>query len=335
MNQADPATGQGLEFEAIARLFRPLTFGAPEALGLMDDAAVLPGRAGFDLVVTQDAMVESVHFLATDPPDLVGRKLLRVNLSDLAVKGAEPYAAFLTVAWPARWRGPMREAFARGLGADLERFGCKLLGGDTVQTPGPFVASLTLLGWVPAGAMVKRSGAKAGDVLLVSGAIGDGSLGLEAARGGLLELGAELQAELAERYRLPEPRLSLGSALRAHAAAAADVSDGLLADAGHIGEASGCGVEIRLEALPLSEGARAWLGRRSEVLEARLQLATGGDDYEVVCAARPGDAPALIEAAQAQGVGLAVIGAVVEAPGVHATFLGRPVPVSHTGWSHS
>lgn len=323
------------EFDAIARLFRPLTFGAPEARGLMDDAAILPNRPGCELVVTQDAIVEGVHFLASDRSEMVGRKLLRANLSDLAAKAVEPYAAFLTVAWPAAWIMGMREAFAEGLGDDLQRFGCALMGGDTVRTSGPFMASLTLMGWAPEGATVERGGARPSDVLLVSGVIGDGVLGLEAARGGMLELGAESAAYLADRYRLPQPRLALRTALRAHAAAAADVSDGLLADAGHIGEASGCGVEVALEALPLSVAATAWLGRQSDPIAARLKLATGGDDYEVVCAARPDQADALIRAAAASGVPLCAIGRVSDRRGVRACFLGRSVTVGGTGWNHS
>src|SRR4051812_11414189 len=224
------------EFEDIAKLFRPLTFGAPEALNLEDDAAVIPSRPGFDLVVTKDAIVEGVHFLPGDAPSDVAKKLLRVNLSDLAAKGAEPYGVFLAVAWPAGTSDMAREIFAAGMGEDLKLFGAALFGGDTVSTPGPFTASLTALGWVAAGRMVRRSGAKPGDRLLVSGRIGDGGLGLLAAQGGLQELELSHRGRLLKRYRAPEPRLDLREALLAHAAAAADVSDGLLADAGHIGD---------------------------------------------------------------------------------------------------
>lgn len=323
------------EFQRIARLFAPLTLGAPEALGLKDDAALLSTRPGFELVVTQDAIVEGVHFLAGDPPELIGRKLLRVNLSDLAAKGAEPYGALLTVGWPAGWGEGARSAFAEGLGADVRAFCCPLLGGDTVQTPGPMFASLTALGWVPAGEMVKRSGAQPGDVLLVSGAIGDGVLGLEAARGGFAEVGGERRAYLVDRYQLPEPRLALAPALRAHASASVDVSDGLLADAGHIGEASRCGLAIELERLPLSEAARLWLAGQPDRLAACLRLATGGDDYEIVCTARPHHAEALADAAGVAGVPLTVIGGVEAAPGTRVTQAGSLVRASSLGWSHT
>ena len=192
------------EFGEISRLFRPLTRGAPGAFDLSDDAAVVPQRPGFDLVITKDAIVEGVHFLAGEAPELVGRRLARVNLSDLAAKGAEPFAAFLAVAWPAHFTQADRAAFAAGLGADLGDVGASLLGGDTVATPGPFTASLTALGWVPAGRMVRRAGARAGDQLWVSGAIGDGWLGLQAARKQI----ADPDGYLEGRYRRPQPRLA-------------------------------------------------------------------------------------------------------------------------------
>src|ERR1700761_1791297 len=224
---------------------KPLTGGAPEALGLLDDAAAIPARPGFDLIVTNDMIVEGVHFLASDPLDLVARKLLRVNLSDLAAKAAAPWGWFLAVAWPARCGWAEREAFARGLAEDQARFGLNLLGGDTTSTPGPLTLSATLLGWAPSGQARLRSAAREGDVILVSGTIGDGWLGLKAA------LGEIAAPQALQRYRLPEPRLGLREALTA-AHACADVSDGLLADVGHIAIASRLGVEIDLDRLPLS-----------------------------------------------------------------------------------
>src|SRR5688500_18901788 len=220
------------EFGEIARLFRPLTRGAPGAFELKDDAAIVPARAGHDLVVTKDAIVESVHFPAGEAPDLVARKLVRVNLSDLAAKAAEPFAAFLAVSWPTHFTVRDRERFVLGLASDLETFNVDLLGGDTTTTPGPFTCSLTAMGWVPAGRMIRRGGARPGDRVLVSGAIGDATLGLAAVQG---EVG-DPDGRLAYRYRMPEPRLDLRATLRRHATAAADVSDGLIADARHIAE---------------------------------------------------------------------------------------------------
>ncbi len=322
------------EFEQIARLFRPLTFGAPEALDLADDAAVIASRPGFDLVITKDALVAGVHFLADDPADLVARKLLRVNLSDLAAKGAEPFGYLLAVAWPSGFPDAGRVAFAAGLEQDQRRFGLKLLGGDTVSTPGPMTLSVTMLGWAPTSAMVRRSTARVGDALLVSGAIGDGGLGLLSAQGALSGISPEHAAALERRYRLPEPRLGLRPVLRAFASAAADISDGLLADAGHIGEASGLGLQVDLDRLPISPAAATWLGAQPEEAVARLALATAGDDYEIVCTAPSDRVATMMQAASAAGVALSPVGRVIEQPGLLVLHDGEPVEVSRTGWRH-
>lgn len=309
------------EFGEIARLFRPLTRGAPGAFELMDDAAVVPARAGHDLVVTKDAIVESVHFPAGEAPDLVARKLVRVNLSDLAAKAAEPFAAFLAVSWPTHFTVRDRERFVLGLASDLETFNVDLLGGDTTSTPGPFTCSLTAMGWVPAGRMIRRGGARPGDRVLVSGAIGDATLGLAAVQGDL----ADPDGRLAYRYRMPEPRLDLRSTLRRHATAAADVSDGLIADARHIAEASGVGLMLDLDQLPLSGAAATWLERQDDVPAGLLRLATGGDDYEIVCTMASG---------ATRPRGFTVIGEVREAPGLEVRAAGRIVDPGAGGWTH-
>ena len=323
------------EFAWIARDLAPLADGAPEAFGLTDDAAAIPSRPGFDLIVSKDAIVEGVHFLPDDPPDLVVRKLLRVNLSDLAAKGADPYGYFLAVAWPANYGWPEREAFARGLAEDQARFGLKLFGGDTVATPGPLTASLTILGWTPTGRMVRRAGARPGDLILASGTIGDGYLGLLSAKG--LSVGnSYVETEwLADRYRLPQPRLGLGAALRDHAHAALDVSDGLIADAAKLAEASGVGLEIDLDRMALSEAAAAWLARAADPVAALIELATGGDDYEIVCAASAEDASALLAAAAVAGIALAPIGAAIAGSGVRVIACGRAVEVARAGYVHT
>jgi len=307
------------EFSEIARLFRPLTGGAPGAFDLLDDAAVIPSRSGHDLVVTKDAIVEGVHFPVGEAPGLVARKLLRVNLSDLAAKAAEPFGCFLAVAWPKGYGAAERAAFAEGLGEDLKAFGLDLLGGDTVSTPGPFTASLTALGWVKAGGMVRRAGAQVGDLIAVSGTIGDGTLGLAAVMGE----NADPTGALTDRYRLPVPRLELRDALRAHAHAACDVSDGLVADAGHIAEASGVAIRLDLEALPLSAPARAWLDEQPDREQSLIRLATGGDDYEVL-AAFPGTPPE----------GFAAIGVIEAGAGVRVMSGGRELRIDRAGWRH-
>lgn len=302
------------EFGQIARLYRPLTHGAPEAFDLLDDAAAIPSRTGFDLVVTKDAMVESVHFLAGEAPDLIARKLLRVNLSDLAAKGAQPYGYFLATAWSKAFDWHARQAFAAGLKADGETFDLVLLGGDTVSTPGPLTLSLTMLGWVPSGRMIRRAGAVPGDLVMVSGTIGDGWLGLAAARGEI----ADPDGYLAGRYRLPSPRVELRESLLAQASAAADVSDGLVADARHIARASGVRLRLDLERVPLSAAAKAWSSGRADL----AALVSGGDDYEIVCTGR------------APIPGLTVIGDVVTGEGVEVRLDGAVVDVGAGGWRH-
>lgn len=312
------------EFETIARLLRPLTRGHAGALDLLDDAAVLPARPGFDLVISKDAMVAGVHFLENESLDVVARRLLRTNLSDLAAKAAEPFGYFLAVAWPHDCGWPEREAFARGLAEDGVLYGLSLLGGDTVSTPGPLTLSATILAYAPTGRMVRRGGARPGDRLLVSGTIGDGFLGLKAARGEIDDPGGYL----ANRYRLPEPRLDLREALLAHATASADVSDGLLADAGHIAEASGCGVSIDLEQLPLSPAARKWLDGQANRTEGLVALASGGDDYEVTCAAGVGGAGLLAEQ------GLTEVGQFTAEEGLTTRIGGHGLDVARHGYVH-
>lgn len=309
------------EFGEIARLFRPLTRGAPQALELLDDAAVIAARPGYDLVVTKDALVEGVHVPLGEDPALIARKLLRVNLSDLAAKAAEPFGYFLAVAWPKSWSLAARERFAEGLAHDGAGFQLNLLGGDTVSGEGPLTASATMLGYVATGRMVRRAGARAGDVLMVSGPIGDGRLGLLAATEGL----ADPDGYLAKRYRMPTPRLDLRGELLARAHACADVSDGLVADAGHVARASGLGVALDLDRMPLSPAAHAWLEVQPDRAAALIELATGGDDYELVCAASP----------QAPPEGFTAVGRFAEGEGVETKLDGVAVDAGPGGWRHS
>src|SRR4051795_6921746 len=219
------------EFSLIARHFRPLA--GPGARDLQDDAAVLAPPPGRELVLTCDAMVAGVHFLPDDPADLVGRKLLRVNLSDLAAKGAMPLGYLMTVSAPRATSDAWFAGFTAGLAQDQKEFGVVLLGGDTTSTPGPISLSLTIVGHVAPGQAVHRSGAQAGDAIWVTGTIGDGALGLAAARGTL----QDPSGYLLSRYRLPQPRLGL--AVAGIASAGMDVSDGLVQDLGHLCRAAG------------------------------------------------------------------------------------------------
>jgi thiamine-monophosphate kinase len=323
---ADPSD----EFAWIASL-RALTLGDERALGLVDDAAVIPARVGFDLVVSKDAMVEGVHFLSDEAPDIVARRLLRTSLSDLAAKAAKPFGYFLMTAWPAGRGEAYRAAFRQGLEDDGRVFGIALLGGDTVSTPGPLTLSATVLGWVEHDRAVLRSGARAGDAVMVCGDIGDGWLGLLAAQ----EKIGDRSGRLRERYRLPNPLLALREVLLAFASAGADVSDGLVADAGHIGEASRIGLDIDLDRLPMSAEAAGWCANQPDLASARLALAVGGDDYAIVCAVPDKRAADFAAAVEAMAIPVARIGNFSGPPGVRLTAGGRTIEVERGGWRHS
>lgn len=327
-----PSVDVAGEFETIRRLLAPLAH--PEwGRNLLDDVAVVPSRAGYDLVLTKDSIVEGIHFLPEDPMGTVAQKLIRVNLSDLAAKGAEPFGYMLGCFWSKRCGWPEREAFAAGLKHDQTEFGISLLGGDTVTTPGPASFSLTMLGWMPKGRTVGRDGARPGDVVLVTGAIGDGYLGLQAAKG-MLKLEPERISALVDHYRTPMPRLAFAEHIRDLATAAIDVSDGLVADLGHLAAASGVALEVNLDSLPVSAAGHAWLDGRVDPLDARIQLATGGDDYEIAFTAPAGDEAALRRAAEEQHLRLTTIGGVVAGTGVTVRSSGEIIPVPQPGWTH-
>lgn len=326
------------EFELIRRYLRPLASDSPGALALTDDAALLTPPPGRDIVITTDAMVAGVHFLPDDPPDLVARKLLRVNLSDLAAMGAAPIGYLVAASWPQDiGRGNDEDwfaGFAAGLAADQAEFAVTLVGGDTTRTPGPMTLSLTAVGSVPSGRCLRRSTARAGDLLFVSGSIGDGALGLAVLRGELSGLSPEHAADLADRYRLPRPRLALGQRLLAGglASAALDVSDGLVADLGHIAETSGLAARLEAAAVPLSQAAQAVLAAEP----ARLrQVLTGGDDYELLFTARPEQAAALAALSEELGLPLTKVGEMAAGQGVSVREAsGAEMALDSAGWTH-
>jgi thiamine-monophosphate kinase len=303
------------EFELIARYFAPIA--GPAGLGLVDDAGLLRPARGYELVVTADALVAGVHFFAEDPPASIARKALAVNLSDLAAKGAKPDGFVLTLALPKGWTEAWLADFAKGLAAMAEESACPLIGGDTVSTPGPLTLSVTAFGSVPAGRMVLRSGARPGDLVLVSGTIGDGALGLKVhgpdKPDWVAGLSKAQSAYLADRYLHPRPRLALALALQLHASAAMDVSDGLVGDLAKLLSASGVGAEINLDAVPLSAAARAAIMADPALTELAW---TGGDDYEILCTASEGEYPALAAAAAAAGVAVARIGRIASGTNV-------------------
>lgn len=328
------ANGSG-EDRLIARLFAPLATH-PGALGLRDDAAVIAPPPGRDLVLTKDALVAGVHFFPDDPPESIARKALRVNLSDLATKGAEPLGVLLAFAVPPDMDAAAQEAFARALGADCALYGAPLLGGDTVGTPGPFTVSITAIGTVPAGRMVTRSGAQPGQAIVVTGTIGDAALGLakrlDPARAGFRTLGPAESAYLDDRYLHPRPRLALGPALREHASAAMDVSDGLVGDLAKLLAASGVGGRIEAARVPLSAAARAAIAAEPALLETAL---TGGDDYEILAVMPEDRLDAFGAVATAAGIGVAVLGRTL--PGEGLTVAGRngaPLVLERGSFSH-
>jgi thiamine-monophosphate kinase len=293
------------EFETIAALFAPLTRGHPAALGLKDDAACLRLSSKDELVVTADALVAGVHFFDADPPAAIARKALRTNLSDLAAKGARPVGYFLSIMRPRGWSDARLAAFARGLAADGVAFGIPLLGGDSTSTPGPFSVAITALGTMRRGTMLRRDGARDGDDLWVSGSIGDGAFGLLVASGKLKKLSAARRAALLARYRVPQPRLALGQALVGIAHAAMDVSDGLIADLGHICRASAVGATVELDAVPFSAAAQAAIAQDAKL---RGTAISGGDDYELLFTAPPSARANVLKAAKKSGTPVARIG---------------------------
>ncbi len=324
-----PASG---EDSLIARYFKPLATD-PGAFGLGDDAAILKGL-GDDIVVTTDAIVEGVHFLSDDPPDTIARKALGVNLSDLAAKGAAPAGCVLTLALRTAdeaWLG----AFARALGEDTAKFGCPLLGGDTVSTPGPLMISVTAFGRVPPGKMVRRNGAKPGDLVVVTGTIGDSALGLDVLKQGTATRAADADAKtmLLGRYRVPQPRTALASAVRDHAHAAMDVSDGLAGDLAKLCAASGVSAVIEAARIPLSMAAAALVAGGTVGIEA---IVAGGDDYEILCAIPPDRFESLARAADIADVTVTRIGTIIGGTAI-PRFLdadGREITLQRLSYSH-
>lgn len=313
------------EFDLIRRYFAPLA-SSPGADQLRDDVAeIAPG-----LIATKDAIVEGVHFLPDDPLETVAQKLVRVNVSDIVAKGGKPDAALLALVWPKGRPHAELADFVRGLGKDLARWGAHLVGGDTTSTNGPLTLTLTLLARVGARGPVRRSGAKAGDDVWVTGTIGDGWLGLQAALGAFGPLIAEARNQLVSRYRVPDPpRLPFADLVAAHATASIDVSDGLVADAEHVASASGVQLTLWSDKVPLSTAAAHYVQNGKADLRALL---TGGDDYQTLFTAPDVTRGAIT----ASGLSVARIGTVAAGEGVMVVDgAGRPLDLQGPGgWRH-
>jgi thiamine-monophosphate kinase len=341
--------GASGEDSLIARYFKPLATD-PGAFGLTDDAAILKAL-GEDIVITTDAIVEGVHFLSDDPPHTIAKKALRVNLSDLAAKGATPAGFVLTLALRKVAETKIDEAkidetkidetwlaaFAGGLGEDAGAFNCPLLGGDTVSTPGPLMVSITAFGRVAPGKMVRRSGAKPGDHVVVTGTIGDAALGLDILTKGkvatALANDAASRDMLIGRYRVPQPRNVLAPAIRAHAHAAMDISDGLAGDLAKLCAASGVSAVIDLKSVPLSRAASAALATN---VVGMADIVSGGDDYEILCTVAPAAFEDFARMAQSAGVAVCSIGIIVagEASPKWLDAEGDEMRLSRLSYSH-
>lgn len=322
------------EFDAIAQYFAPLSANAPGAFGLEDDVAFLDDDA---LVITKDIIVAGVHFLPNDPADLVARKLLRVNLSDLAAKGAKPFAYALGCVWPKSIDRDYIRLFTDGLREDQAHYNIALIGGDTTAhkvKAGPLTLSATFFGRPPRLGITRRRGAQASDDLYVTGAIGDAGLGLKAVTKAE-KFTAVDRASLALRYQLPEPRLTMGAALAGLATSAVDVSDGLLADAGHLAKVNNLHAEIDAISIPRSPAAGAWVALQENRWRALSYLATAGDDYEILFSAPPAMRRSVAVAAEAARTPVTRIGVLKKGEG--AALLdenGRALDVGAAGYDH-
>ena len=301
------------EDRLIARYFQPIATH-PGALGLSDDAAFIKPPPGCDLVLKTDAIIGGVHFFAEDAADGVARKALRVNLSDLAAKGAKPLGFLLSLALPKETGDGWLSGFAQGLRADAIVFGCPLFGGDTDRTPGPITISIAMFGSVPEGTMVRRAGAKPGDRVFVSGTIGDAALGLVLRKGADWKLTDAQRQHLASRYLLPQPRNALAEAVRTHASAAMDVSDGLVGDFAKLCRASQVAADDRRSR---ACRCRRRPRRRWPPIRPCCETAlTGGDDFEIVCTVPAAKAEAFRAAAKAAEVAVSEIGEIKAGEGV-------------------
>ena len=320
-----PSSSNLGEFALIETYLAPLAKGAPGADGLTNDGAEVTVDRGESLVVTTDTMVEGVHYLPSDPPPLVARKLLRVNLSDLNAMGARARGYLLNLTLAKGWTEKWVAGFAEGLAEDQEIYGISLFGGDTTSTPGPTTLSLTAMGSAPEGKALRRGTARAGDLVCVSGTIGDGALGLLAAQG---ELTGTLADDLRMAYRLPDPPMALGPKLLGIASACIDISDGLISDLGHIAKHSGLAAKVRAPDLPLSEAVREALSEDPDLLSLVL---TGGDDYQLLFTLPQDRFSALLEL----DADVTVIGEMQAGEGVTAVGQqGQPLDLESGGWTH-
>ena len=318
------------EFDIIAEIFAPLVTD-PGGFGLKDDAAVIPPRAGFDLAITTDAIAEGTDFFKHDPAGSVAQKALRVNLSDLAAKGAVPTFYLLSLSLPEGMTQEWLQAFADGLALDQKNFGISLLGGDTSRSEGPLAITVTAFGFVPTGRMLRRSTARAGHAVYVTGSIGDSGGGLAIFKREKHTLDETQRDRLIARYRVPQPPVAFGAALRGLASASIDISDGLIADLGHMATASGVAITVDAEAIPRSDALRALWGDSTEAI---IRAATAGDDYQIAFTADPEKEGEILAAASQSSATVTRIGTVTDGEGALLQYHGAKLDVPRPGWRH-
>ncbi|UTF59699.1 thiamine-phosphate kinase [Gilvimarinus sp. DA14] len=321
------------EFELINQYFRPAadkSDGVGVVLGIGDDAALIQPDASQQLVVAADTLVSGVHFPETAAPELIGERSLRVNISDMAAMGAEPAWYTLSLTLPAEWQEETRRdwvaGFSRGLRKASEAYTCVLVGGDT--TSGPLNIAIQMLGQVPPGKALRRDGACVGDFVLVTHCLGDGA----AALASFSETGIWSDTErdyLFERFYRPTARVREGVLLRDFATSAQDISDGLLADLGHICAASDVGAELDVDKLPISDATLA-----AGLERARQFALTGGDDYELVFTLSPEQMPEFAMAQARGDINACVVGRIVAGAGVHCLLDDKPYVVEVPGYRH-
>ncbi|RDV01350.1 thiamine-phosphate kinase [Undibacter mobilis] len=319
------------EDKLIARFFGPIATD-PGALGLTDDAAFIKPPPGTEMVLKTDAIVSGIHFFPEDPADAVAQKALRVNLSDLAAKGAKPLGFLVSLALPKEIDEAWLSAFASGLREDAATYKCPLFGGDTVRSPGPIMVSVATFGSVPEGRMVRRAGAKAGDHVFVTGTIGDAALGLKLRQGASWPLDEKQREHLLSRYLLPRPRNALTQAVLDYASASMDVSDGLAGDLAKLCRVSKVAAGIEVARVPLSDAAQAAIAHDAALIEPAL---TGGDDFEILCTVSPANIDRFRVAAMMARTAIADIGVIGEGEGaVFRGADGQPMTFTRASFSH-
>jgi thiamine-monophosphate kinase len=316
------------EFKLIEKYFLPLTQGRKEALNLQDDAAILNVPPGHELVVSSDILAAGTHFLVNEKPEFIAHRALRTNLSDLAAMGADPYAYQLCIAFDKKPTESWMKSFTSALAKDQEEFKIFCSGGDTTMAKGKLTVSISTFGLVRRGRAMKRSGAKPGDALVITGFIGDAYIGL-----GILQKKFKIRSpSCVNAHRKPIPRVAIADIIQEHASAAIDISDGLLAEAHHLCKASGCAAEIELERLTFSPAAQKLLKKKSIKPGALL---TGGDDYELALAVPVENLEGLLQKLLKKGLKPQVIGRFrAGAPGVAVLQSGRKIPFKKSGFTH-